>query len=139
MRSGARRSKRLGDLHPADQDEKIVAPAQTRTRRRGRGRGNAGAIAKGPSAATPSRPTAAGRGRGARLVDLDQEPPGVLLPQTVGLGAPELAFNRVEGVPDKEIAMDGGSADKIMGVEEEASTAPVPDRVISCFTLLIYF
>lgn len=128
LRSGARRSKRLGDLHPAPETD--IAPAQTRTRRRGRGRGNA--------IATPSRPTAAGRGRGARVVDLDPpEPPGVLLPQTVGLGAPELAFNRVEGVPDKEIAMDGGSADKIMGVEEEATTTPVPDRVISCFTIFV--
>ncbi|KAK6151872.1 hypothetical protein DH2020_014507 [Rehmannia glutinosa] len=100
-----------------------------RTRRRGRGRGNAAAVAKGPSAATPTRPTAAGRGRGVRLIDLDPEPPREVLPQTVGLAAAEPALNRIEGVADKEIAMDGGSGDKIMGVEEEASTTPVPERV----------
>ncbi|KAI3474582.1 hypothetical protein Pfo_029584 [Paulownia fortunei] len=133
LRSGARRSKRLGDLQPApqpaNQEENFIAPAQNRTRRRGRGRGNAAAVAKGPSAATPTRPTAAGRGRGIRLIDLDPEPPCEVLPQAVGVGAGEPAFNRVEGVADKEIAMDGGSADKVMGVEEEASTTPVPERV----------
>ncbi|KAG8367995.1 hypothetical protein BUALT_Bualt16G0130600 [Buddleja alternifolia] len=133
LRSGARRSKRLGDLHPApqtaNQEEKFVAPAQNRTGRRGRGRGNAAAIAKGPSAATLARPTAGGRGRGARLIDLDQEPPREVLPQTVGLGAAEPAFNIIEGIGDKEIAMDGGSGDKLIGVEEEASTTPVPERV----------
>ncbi|KAL0359376.1 UNVERIFIED_CONTAM: Casein kinase-like protein HD16 [Sesamum angustifolium] len=133
LRSGARRSKRLGDLQPApqptNQEENFLAPAQNRTRRRGRGRGNAAAVAKGPSAATPTRPTAAGRGRGIRLIDLDPEPPCEVLPQAVGVGAGEPGFNRIEGVADKEIAMDGGSADKVMGVEEESSTTPVPERV----------
>lgn len=144
LRSGARRSKRLGDLHPApetaNQEEKFLAPAQTRTRRRGRGRGNAAAVAKGPSAATPTRPTAAGRGRGVRLIDLDPEPPREVLPETVGLGAAEPVFNRVEDiVADKEIAMEGGSGDKIMAVEEDASATPVPDRVnSSCVHILEY-
>ncbi|CAA0837516.1 Protein kinase family protein [Striga hermonthica] len=133
LRSGARRSKRLVDLQPApqpaNQEENFVTPAQNRTRRRGRGRGNAAAVGKGPSAATPARPTAAGRGRGLRLIDLDPEPPCEALPQAVGVGAGEPAFNRVEGVADKEIPMDGGSADKVMGVEEEAGTTPVPERV----------
>ncbi|KAK4413104.1 Casein kinase-like protein HD16 [Sesamum alatum] len=133
LRSGARRSKRLSDLQPApqatNQEENFLAPAQNKTRRRGRGRGNATAVAKGPSAATPTRPTAAGRGRGIRLINLDPEPPCEVLPQVVGIGAGELGFNRIEGVADKEIAMDGRSGDKVMGVEEEASTTPVPNRV----------
>ncbi|KAL6532943.1 Casein kinase 1-like protein hd16 [Orobanche gracilis] len=133
LRSGARRSKRLGDLHPppqtANQEQQDLSPAQTRTRRRGRGRANATAVAKGPSAATPARPTTAGRGRGVRLIDLGPEAPCEVLPQTVGLKAAQPAFNRVEGVADREIAMDGGSGDKIMGVEEDASTTPVPERV----------
>ncbi|KAL8036813.1 hypothetical protein ABFX02_11G000500 [Erythranthe guttata] len=130
LRSGARRSKRLGDLHPtpqtANQEEEFLAPAQTRTRRRGRGRGNASAVAKGPSTATPTRPTAAGRGRGVRLIDLDPEPPREVLPETVGLGAAEL--NRVEGVgvADKEVAMEGASGDKIMGVEEDVQVGGSP-------------
>ncbi|XP_042002808.1 casein kinase 1-like protein HD16 [Salvia splendens] len=133
LRSGARRSKRLGDLQPdpqtANQAENLLAPAQARTRRRGRGRGNATAVARGPSAATPSRPTAAGRGRGVRLVDLEPEQPGGVLPQTVGLGAPEAAVKRLEGAQNKDNIMAGGSRDKIMGVEEDASTTPVPERV----------
>lgn len=133
LRSGARRSKRLDDLQPppqpADQVENWLLPAQNRTRRRvggGRGRGNAAVVAK---PGVPVRPTAAGRGRGIRLIDLDPEPCEVL-PEAAALGAAEPAYNLVEVVADKDIAMEGGSADKIMGVEEEASTAPVPERVL---------
>ena len=133
LRSGARRSKRLDDLQPPqpiDEEDNWVLPAQNRTRRRvgGRGRGNAAGVAKGPSSAVPTRPTAAGRGRGVRLIDLDPEPCPVL-PEAGPLAAAEPAFNRVEVVADKDIAMEGGSPDKIVGVEEEASTTPVPERV----------
>ncbi|MCD7449328.1 Casein kinase 1-like protein hd16, partial [Datura stramonium] len=137
LRSGARRSKRLGDLQPAPQpvgqEENLVLPTQNRTRRRGgggRGRGNATAIGKGPSGTTRARPSGAGRGRGIRLIDLDPEPPCEVLPQAAPVGVAEPAFNRIDGAADKKIAMDGGgSADKVMGVEEEASATPVPDRV----------
>ncbi|KAL3623816.1 hypothetical protein CASFOL_032632 [Castilleja foliolosa] len=132
LRSGTRRSKRLGDLHPgpetAGQEEKNIEPAQATIRRRGRGRGNATALARGASAAKPARQTAAGRGRGVRLIDLDPEPACEAIPQTVGLGAVQPAFNRVEGIPDKKIAMEGGSGDKIVA-EEDTSTTPVPERV----------
>nr|GLL27121.1 casein kinase 1-like protein HD16 isoform X1 [Ipomoea trifida] len=135
LRSGARRSKRLGDLQPAPQptgqEENLALPTQNRTRRRGgggRGRGNAAAVAKGPSTGVRGRPAAAGRGRGVRLIDLDPEPP-FEAPPAVAVGAREPAFNRIEGAADKDIAMDGGSADKIMGVEEEGNTTPVPERV----------
>lgn len=145
LRSGARRSKRLGDLQPAPQpvgqEENLVLPTQNRTRRRGgggRGRGNATGIGKGPSGTTRGRPSGAGRGRGIRLIDLDPEPPCEVLPQAAPVGVAEPAFNRVDGA-DKKIAMDGGgSADKVMGVEEETGTTPVPDRVSSCL-LLIFF
>lgn len=142
LHSGARRSKRLGDLQPAPQpayqeENWLPQPPQNRTRRRGggRGRGNAATVAKGPSTATPARPAAAGRGRGIRLIDLDPEPPCKVVPQAVAPGAGEPAFNKVEGAADKDIAMDGGSADKILGAEEEASTTPVPERVSSCLVL----
>ncbi|GFP85016.1 hypothetical protein PHJA_000645400 [Phtheirospermum japonicum] len=105
--------------------KKNIEPSQSRTRRRGRG--NATAIAKGPSAAKPARPAAVGRGRGVRLIYLDPEPACEALPQTVGLGAAQPAFNRVEGIADKEIAMEGGSGDKIVA-EEDASTTLVPER-----------
>ncbi|XP_043691245.1 casein kinase 1-like protein HD16 [Telopea speciosissima] len=141
LRSGARqarlRSKRLDDLQPSpqplDQAQNWVPPAQNRTGRRvgaGRGRGcNATAVAKGPSAATPARPAAAGRGRGIKLIELDPEIPCEVFPEAAAVGAAEPAFKRAEGVADKELFMEGGSAEKLMGVEEEASTAPVPERV----------
>lgn len=140
LRSGARRSRRLDDLQPCtqplDQGENLAVPAPSRTRRRvagGRGRGgNAPAVGKGPSVAIPARPTAARRGRGIRLIDLDPEPCEAL-PEAGAIGAAEPVFNRVEAVANKDMAIEGGSADKVMGVEEEAGTAPVPDRVSLVF------
>ncbi|KAG7033670.1 Casein kinase 1-like protein HD16 [Cucurbita argyrosperma subsp. argyrosperma] len=135
LRSGARRSRRLDDLQPCtqplDQGENLAVPAPNRTRRRvggGRGRGGNAAVAKGPSVAIPARPTAARRGRGIRLIDLDPEPCEVL-PEAGALGAAEPVFNRVEAVANKDMAIEGGSPDKVIGVEEEAGTAPIPDRV----------
>ncbi|GAA0168371.1 non-receptor serine/threonine protein kinase [Lithospermum erythrorhizon] len=135
LRSGARRSKRLGDLQvapqPANQEENLVQPTQNRTRRRGggRGRGNANAVGGRPSAPVPVRPAARGRGRGVRLIDLDPEPPCEVPPQAIGVGGGDPGSNRVEGFADKDIAMEGGSADKIIGAEEESNTTPVPERV----------
>lgn len=133
LRSGARRSKRLDDIQPAQQPinqaENWILPAQNKTRRRGGGRGrggNATGVAKGASPAIPTRPTAAGRGRGIRFIDLDPEPCAV---EPVALVAAEPGHNRVEVVADKDIVMAGGSAEKVMGVEEEGSTTPVPERV----------
>ncbi|KAF9661173.1 hypothetical protein SADUNF_Sadunf19G0040100 [Salix dunnii] len=132
LRSGARRSKRLDDLQPPQQPnnqaENLTVPVQNKTRRRaggGRGRGgNAAGVAKGASPTT--RPTAAGRGRGVRLIDLDPEPCQI---EPAAVGAAELGYNRLEVVADKDIAMEGGSAEKVIGVEEEGSTTPVPERV----------
>lgn len=123
LRSGARRL-RQPNPQVIDQAENIELPPPAATRRRGgggRGRGTAAALAK---AAAPPRPTgAAGRGRGIRLIDLEAEPCEV----RPAVGEPVL--NQVEGVADKDIAMEGGSGEKIVGVEEDSSTAPVPERV----------
>ncbi|KAI7735410.1 hypothetical protein M8C21_033011, partial [Ambrosia artemisiifolia] len=130
---GARRSKRLGD-QPIDQTENITA-APTRARRRtggGRGRGGDGAgvgVGKGIVGAATGRAAAGGRGRGVRLIDLDQEPPCEVVPEPVALGVGEPGFNRADVVADKDIAMEGGSADKAVGVEEEGNTPAVPERV----------
>ncbi|KAK4769134.1 hypothetical protein SAY86_027284 [Trapa natans] len=137
LRSGARRSKRLDNLQPTplpfEQAEDCALPAQTRTRRRGGaaggGRGgpsNAAAVGKGRTPAT--RATGVGRGRGIRIIDLDPEPCEVI-PELEALVATDPAFNQVEVVGEKDIAMEGGSADKAIGVEEESGTTPVPDRV----------
>ena len=135
LRSGVRRSKRLGDLQPSPQQEQqqqeapITGEAENWAlpttqkkggRRRaggGRGRGGGGnAVAKGPS---PARQTTGGRGRGIKLIDLDPEQPCEVAPGAAALKA------------DKEVvAMEGGgSADKVVAVEEESGSTPVPERV----------
>ncbi|XP_010424160.1 PREDICTED: casein kinase 1-like protein HD16 [Camelina sativa] len=120
LRSGARRLRQPSP-QVIDQAENIELPPQPVTRRRGGGRGRGNAAAKAPA---PPRPTgAAGRGRGIRLIDLEAEP--IEVRPAVG----EPVFNQVEGVADKDIAMEGGSAEKVVGVEEDSSTAPVPERV----------
>ena len=125
LRSGARRSRRIEDHQPNPQLLQNILlpppPPQTATTRRrggGRGRGNA-ALAK--AAAVPPRPTtaAAGRGRGIRLTDLEPEPCEVL-PAAGVLGA-----------ADKDLAAEGGSPEKIAGMEEDSSMGPVPERVTS--------
>lgn len=134
LRSGARqarlRSKRLDDPQPSaqpfDQAEDLVPPAHNRGRRGGRGRA-ANAAGVGRGAAT--RQAGAGRGRGTRLTDLNPELPRVGLPGPV-IGVPEEPdLNRVEGVGDRDLVMEGRSAEKLIGVEEDPSTAPVPERV----------
>ncbi|KAI3766374.1 hypothetical protein L2E82_16429 [Cichorium intybus] len=122
LRSGPPRSKRLGDIQPADQAENIVSPTQNRTRKKtggGRERGNnaAAGVAKGPM-----RPT--GRGRGIRLINLDPEPYCEIVPNKGPVGVVEPVVN---AVVDKD--MEGGSADKITGVEEEGIATPVRERV----------
>lgn len=135
LRSGARRSKRIGDLQPATQpiDQTEVVPAPARTRRKtggGRGRGDAAGVGKGPVAATRGRPAAGGRGRGVGLIDLDQEPPCEIVPNPV-------AINRIDVVADKDIDMEGGDADKLMAVEEDGNTPAVPERVRVTFFIEI--
>lgn len=138
LRSGARRSKRLGDLQqPApelnDQGENCLPPTQNKTRRRGGGRGRGANAAAGVAkAAAGGRQTGgAGRGRGVRVIDLDPEVPGEAVPQVAPIGATVAAQNRVDSAADKEIAMEGGSADKLVAAEEDANQQPVPDRVWS--------
>ncbi|MCL7039950.1 hypothetical protein MKW94_010888 [Papaver nudicaule] len=134
LRSGARqarlRSKRLDDPQPSaqpfDQAENLVPPAHNRGRRGGRGRAsNAAGVGRGAG----TRQTGAGRGRGARLTDLNPELPREFLPGPA-IGVPEEPdLNQVEGVGDRDLVMEGRSADKLIGVEEDPSTAPVPERV----------
>ncbi|ONK65042.1 uncharacterized protein A4U43_C07F32880 [Asparagus officinalis] len=147
LRSGARqarlRSKKLEETPtqqqqppPLEQAENCVPPAaNNRTGRRGRGRGSkAAAVAKGP-AANQTRP-GRGRGRGAiKLIDLDLDQPCEVLPGAaaaaggaVAGGAQDLLNQAGEGAAGKEVAMDGGSADKLLG-EDDANAAPVPERV----------
>jgi hypothetical protein len=122
LKSGARRSKWLGDLQtgalPVNQGVNWAEPAQKTTSRRvGAGRGgNATGLGKGSSPAVPIRRTAAGRGCGARLIDLDPEPCEVL-PEFVALRAEEPVYNHVEVVANNNILMEGVSGDKAAAAE----------------------
>ncbi|XP_024988507.1 casein kinase 1-like protein HD16 [Cynara cardunculus var. scolymus] len=114
---------------PVDQAENIIAPTQNRTRRkidRGRGRGNVAVDAKGPSVAILVKPSAAGRGKGIRLIDSDLVPPCEIVPNTVAVG---VVGPTIDDVADKHVVMGGGSAEKITGVEQEGNTTPGPEKV----------
>lgn len=69
------------------------------------------------------------------MIDLDPEPCDG---EAAALGAAEPGYNRVEVVADKDIAMEGGSAEKAIGVEEEGSTTPVPERVLLVWSLYLF-
>ncbi|XP_068650001.1 casein kinase 1-like protein HD16 [Aristolochia californica] len=135
LRSGARqarlRFKRLDELQPPqppqpfEQPENWGLPTQNRTGRRG-GAGRGRGVAKGPSNARQT----GGRGRGGiRLIDLDLEQPCEVQPEPVVGGAEEPGLIKQEGVGNKNLAMEGGSAEKLAGPEEETSATPIPERV----------
>ncbi|KAK8918903.1 Casein kinase I isoform delta-like [Platanthera zijinensis] len=145
LRSGARqarlKAKKVEDnpSQPQQFDQAVnwVLPFPNRTGRRtgGRGRGsNAAAVVKGPSTA-PFRQELGGRGRGIRLINLDPEQPCEVVPQVAagGIvfgGTQEILPNQAaEGVAEKAFMMEGGSADKMVGAEDDSAAAPVPDRV----------
>lgn len=139
LRSGARqgrlKSKKLEDIPalPQPQAENPVLPAPNRRRggaARGRGAKAAAAVAKGPPAA-PVRLTVGGRGKGIKLIDLDPDLPCQVLPGAAAVGGAQdiILKQAVEGVAGKDLAMDGRSAEKAVGAEDEATTAPVPERV----------
>lgn len=148
LRSGARqarlKSKKLDDIPPASQPFEQAEnwlPTPNRTGRRtgaGRGRGaNAATVAKGP-AATPVRPTVAGRGKGIRVIDLDPDQPCEALPGAAAGGIQDFFLNQAaEVAADKDLVMEGGSAEKLVGAEDEPTTTPVPERVT--FPCCLYF
>ncbi|MQM12203.1 hypothetical protein Taro_045119 [Colocasia esculenta] len=138
LRSGPRqgrvKSKRLDDIpqqQAVEQAENLVLPATNRTGRRvgvGRGRGNVATVAKGPS--TLVRPAVGGRGRGIRVIDLDPDQPCGVFPGAPFEIAQDPILNQAAERPvDRVVAMEGGSAEKLVAAEEETTAAPVPDRV----------
>lgn len=134
-RQGRLKSRNLDDIptssQPFEEAADCTPPAENRSGRRvgaGRGRGNGAAVARGRSIAQ-GRPAAGGRGRGVRVIDLDPEPCKVQNQTLVG-GAQDPALNQAVGCPvDKAAVMEGGSVEKVVGAEEEATTSPIPDRV----------
>ncbi|CAA6658571.1 unnamed protein product [Spirodela intermedia] len=138
LRSGTRqgrvKSKRVDDApqpQPIEQAENFALPASNRIGRRvgaGRGRGNGAAVAKGPAAAKVR--TIGGRGSGIRVIDLDPDRPCEVLPAVPIQIAQDPVVNQTAvHPPDKIVVMEEGSPEKVVAAEEEATTAPVPDRV----------
>ena len=66
------------------------------------------------------------------MTDLEAEPCEIR-PAAGVLGATEPALNR-----DKDLAAEGGSPEKIAGMEEDSSMGPLPERVTS-LNLILFF
>lgn len=145
---GRAKSKKLEEIpvppQALGQPENPVLPAGNRRRGgagrgrgRGRGRGsNAAAVAK-----APTRQAVGGRGRGKTPIGLDTDHPFEALAQAavggaaVG-GAQDFILNQeTAGIAGKKLAMDGVSAEKVIGAEDETTTPPVPERVCLPFIL----
>lgn len=133
-RQGRAKSKRVDDTpqpQPIEQAANFALPANNRTGRRvgvGRGRGNGAAVANGPAAAKVR--TIGGRGSGIRVIDLDPDRPCEVLPGApIQIAQDPIANQAAVHPADKIVVMEGGSPDKVVAAEEEATTAPIPDRV----------
>ncbi|XP_042442492.1 casein kinase 1-like protein HD16 [Zingiber officinale] len=144
MRQGRLRSKKLEDI-PAPSQLRAESPVLPATNRRrgvaGRGRASkTAAVAKVPRPA-PGRRAVGGRGRGIQLIDLDPpDQPCEMLPRAAlggvvqpvpGVAQDFILNQEAERIPAKlaDLAMNGGSAEKAIGVEDEATTTPVPEQV----------
>ncbi|KAJ4745787.1 Casein kinase I-like protein [Rhynchospora pubera] len=113
LRSGARQARLQSNNRP---EQTTPAPANNkRPPRHGVGRGTNKAAAP-----AQTRARRGGRGRGSPVINLEPAQPIIR--------AKNPALNR-EGQERKDLGMEGESAEKIVGAEEEASTVPVPERV----------
>ncbi|GJM92981.1 hypothetical protein PR202_ga09491 [Eleusine coracana subsp. coracana] len=99
--------------------------APTVAGRRGRGRGGRG------GGRGTARGRAAGRGIAVPVIDLDPEQPCEVLPgAALGAGAAGgAALGGGAAVGDKVVKMNGGSAEKNAGGDDEGTTTPVPEKV----------
>nr|ATA66952.1 ATP binding protein [Saccharum hybrid cultivar] len=134
------RSKKLDDLQPGEPPAKPVPPAPQRAAKRAptrAARGRKGAAGRGaPPAPKPRR-------KGVEIADLEADPACEDPPKAVkGLEvAPkavkglEVAAAAPQNLPLKKVAkvgvpkMEGESAEKIVGAEDESTVTPVPERV----------
>jgi hypothetical protein len=131
LRSGVRqarlKAKKVEDLAAQDPAENLVAVAPTVAGRRGRGRGG-----RGGGRAT-GRGKAGGRGRGVPVIDLDPDQPCEVLPGAAIGGVAAGGPHHIEELANKVVKMDGGSAEKIGGGEDDGNASPVPDKVYSSY------
>ncbi|XP_066396809.1 casein kinase 1-like protein HD16 [Miscanthus floridulus] len=144
LRSSARqarlRSKKLDDLQPGEPPAKPVPPAPQRAAKRAptrAARGRKGAAGRG------APPAPKHRRKGVEIADIEADPACEDPPKAVkGLEVAPKAVKGLEVVaaapknlPLKKVAkvgvpkMNGESAEKIVGAEDESTATPVPERV----------
>jgi hypothetical protein len=71
------------------------------------------------------------------VINLDPDQPLEVLPGA-GVGARAAGGAQpIEDIANKVLKMDGGSAEKIAGGEDEGTTSPVPEKVCSSYALLL--
>jgi len=143
LRSSARqarlRSKKLDDLQPGEPPAKPVPPAPQRAAKRAptrAARGRKGAAGRGaPPAPNPRR-------KGVEIADLEADP-ACEDPPKAAKGLEVAAVAAPKNLPSKKVPevgvpkMDGESAEKIVGAEDESTATPVPERVL--LALLHFF
>ncbi|CAN6209435.1 unnamed protein product [Urochloa humidicola] len=126
------RSKKLDDPQPGEPLVKPASPAPTRAGKRAPTR-----AARGRKVAAGKRvpPAPKPRRKGVEIVDLEagpacEDPPKAVAGVKVAGAAKNLALNKVAEVGvNKGLKMDGESAEKIVGVEDDSTATPVPERV----------
>ncbi|CAN6181387.1 unnamed protein product [Urochloa humidicola] len=126
------RSKKLDDPQPAEPPVKPASPAPPRAGKRAPTRAARGRkVAAGKKAPPAPKP----RRKGVQIVDLEadpacKDPPKAVAGVEVAGAAKNLALNKVAEVGvNKGLKMDGESAEKIVGVEDDSTATPVPERV----------
>ncbi|RCV09659.1 hypothetical protein SETIT_2G047000v2 [Setaria italica] len=127
------RSKKLDEPQPGEPPVKPASPAPPRAGKRAPPRAARGRkVAAGRRAPPASKP----RRKGVEIVDLEADPAFEDSPKAVaglevaGAAKNNLALNKVAGVGvNKGLKMDGESAEKIVGVEDDSAATPVPERV----------
>ena len=140
LRSSARlaslRSRKLEEQLPAEPP--VVKPVSPAPRKRipipaVRGRGRRG----------PPRPA-------YKFSNFDADPPVEAVPApTLVSEAKNPASNKVadhsqkkdkvvEGVASKDLRMDGESAEKLVGADDESTTAPIPERVLLLYVICFH-
>jgi hypothetical protein len=117
LRSAARQGRLPSNNRPEQQP--LPAANNRRQPRRGAGRGTGKAASP---AQTRARRGGRGRGRGSPVINLEPIQP-ISRAQDPALNC--------EGQDRKELRMEGESAEKIVGAEDDATTMPIPERV--CF------
>ncbi|CAN6171054.1 unnamed protein product, partial [Urochloa humidicola] len=126
------RSKKLDDPQPGEPPVKPALPAPPRAGKRAPARAARGRkVAAGKKAPPAPKP----RRKGVQIVDLEadpacKDPPKAVAGVEVAGAAKNLALNKVAEVGvNKGLKMDGESAEKIVGVEDDSTATPVPERV----------